>query len=84
MKHQLQTIKPYDLEDIIVVVEDSGIVVPGIGKSLWYLYSFNEDLVKKGYGNRSVGITAQQQAFANAGQVARRLVRKNNPLLFGL
>jgi len=84
MKHQLKVIKPYGLINMIVVVEDKYIVMPEKGSSscLWYLYSFSGDLVKKGYGNRSTGITANQQAFNNAGQAARRFIRKDNPLIF--
>jgi len=80
MRHKLQIIKPYKLKDMIIVVEDFD-----MDKSLWYLYDMSGNLIKRGYGRKAYTerVTASQQAFANANQVARRFIRKNIPLLFG-
>lgn len=78
MKHKMQIINPYKLKNMIVVVEQDR------SKSLWYLYDMSGKLVKKGYGTRVIGIPSRIQALNNAKQVARRFIRKNNPLIFGL
>ena len=78
MKNKLKVIKPYKLDNMIIVVKLDGI------NSYWYLYNLKGDLVREGYGTKSDTITSSQQAFKNAGQVARRYIRKDNPLIFGL
>ena len=76
MRHILQTIKPYLLVYMIVVVDIDN------PRSLWYLYDVVGKIVKRGYGDRHPGIGAFQGALRNANQAARRYVRKEHPLFF--
>ncbi|MCK4827729.1 hypothetical protein KA005_69015 [bacterium] len=82
MRHILQAIMPYHLENMIVVVEiDPKIDNPR--RCLWFLYNAGGELVRSGYGGWCPDIRALQSAFRNAKQAARRYIHKTHPLFFG-
>lgn len=81
MRHILQTIMPYHLENMIVVVETDP-EDDNPRESLWFLYNADGKLLKRGYGRWHPGIWAFQSALRNAKQAARRYIRKEHPLFF--